>query len=175
MCLPQTRLQKSVPLATKMSSICQTILQLVSLMTYLFDQRFLRSRLQLSSLFKLIPKPSMLWRQTPAHSGECQEVCGSMGLICLSTSGCCAPKFRVSPLLGDGSSLPVRGSRAVQVSGWQRDQQTRRKTWVTLDACRNPITLLLLQGIILAHGAVRGFPPVAVRAGIVNILPGYME
>lgn len=72
MCLPQTRLQKSVPLATKMSSICQTILQLVSLMTYLFDQMFLHSRLQLSSLFKLIPKrpcsgeknPCPFWRMS---------------------------------------------------------------------------------------------------------------
>lgn len=65
MCLPQTRLQKSVPLATKMSSICQTILQLVSLMTYLFDQMFLRSRLQLSSLFKLIPKPPCSGEKNP--------------------------------------------------------------------------------------------------------------
>lgn len=66
------------------------------------------------------------------------------GFDLLSTAGCYAPKFGASTLLGDGSSLPVQAAHAEQVSGWQEDQQARRKTWVTLDVCRNPIMLLLL-------------------------------
>lgn len=64
-------------------------------MTYLFDSMFLQSRIQLSSLLKLIPKPPCSGGEKPACSGERQEACGSVGLICLSAWGCCSPEFRV--------------------------------------------------------------------------------
>lgn len=78
-------------------------------MTYLFDSMFLQSRLQLSSLFKLIPKPPCSGEEKPACSGECQGVCDLEGLIYLPTLGSCTPKFWVSPLLGCSSSVPVQG------------------------------------------------------------------
>lgn len=65
-------------------------------MTYLFDSMFLPSRLQHSSPFRLIPKPPCCGEGKPACSGGCQQACGLVGLICLSTLGCCTPEFRVS-------------------------------------------------------------------------------
>lgn len=156
MCLPQTRLQKSVPLATKMSSICQTILYLVSFMTYLFDSMFLHSRLQLSSLFKLIPKrpcsgeknPCPFWRMSGSlWLDEFDLFIYSRMLHSQILSEHIVRRLLQPSCVGS----PVH---AVQVSGQHRGQQTRRKTWVTLDTCRNPIMLLLLQGVILAHEVV---------------------